>query len=238
MKLLESSCSELLNSALNFETGRCRIIGRVEIYSCKLVTNEKRLYKQLHSDPENDPHKLEALSPPESCSYSCSPSKLYSRSLNSEDGDGKEAHLCDTISRRTLFYLIATLNASFGPDYDFSKAKAEEFSREPNHNWVMNAIDANFLSSPAHQSYAALKSQLWQAIDTAILMAECEIYSYNPDLDSDPYSEDGCLWSFNYFFYNKKLKRVLFFTCRSTSNHAFDDLTPDDNLDIYDMEDV
>lgn len=177
---------------------------------------------------------MEALSPPESCSYSCSPSKLYSRSLNSEDG---EAHLCDTISRKTLFYLIATLNASFGPDYDFSKAKAEEFSREPNHNWVMNAIDANFLSSPAHQSYTVLKNQLWQAIDTAILMAECEIYSYNPDLNSDPYSEDGCLWSFNYFFYNKKLKRVLFFTCRSTSSHAFDDPTPDDN-DIYDMDDV
>lgn len=210
---------------------------RVEIYSCKLVTNEKRLYKQLNGDPENDPHKLEALSPPESCSYSCSPSKLYSKSLTSEEGDGKE-QMCDTISRKTLFYLIATLNASFGPDYDFSKAKAEEFSREPNHNWVMNAIDANFLSSPAHQSYSVLKSQLWQAIDTAINMVECEIYSYNPDLNSDPYSEDGCLWSFNYFFYNKKLKRVLFFTCRSTSNHAFDGVTINDHNDIYDMDDV
>lgn len=30
--------------------------------------------------------------------------------------------LCDTISRKTLFYLIATLNAAF-PDYDFSMAK-------------------------------------------------------------------------------------------------------------------
>lgn len=239
MKLLESSCSELLNSALNFETGRCRIIGRVEIYSCKLVTNEKRLYKQLNRDLESDPNKqLEALSPPESSSYSCSPSKLYSRSLTSEEGDGKDGHLCDTISRKTLFYLVATLNASFGPDYDFSKAKAEEFSREPNHNWVINAIDANFLSSPAHQSYSVLKAQLWQAIDTAINMVECEIYSYNPDSSSDPYSEEDCLWSFNYFFYNKKLKRVLFFTCRATSNHAFDGISLDDNNDIYDMDDV
>ena len=204
-----------------------------------MVTNEKRLYKQLHSDPENDPNKLEALSPPESSAYSCSPSKLYSRSLNSEDGDGKEVHICDTISRRTLFYLIATLNASFSPDYDFSKAKAEEFSRESSHTWVMNAIDANFLSSPAHQSYTVLKNQLWQAIDTAINMAECEIYSYSPDLNSDPYSEDGSLWSFNYFFYNKKLKRVLFFTCRSTSNNASDDdLELDETNDIYDIDDL
>lgn len=39
--------------------------------------------------------------------------------------------------------------------------------------------------------------------------------SYNPDLDSDPFGEDGSLWSFNYFFYNKRLKRIVFFTCRS-----------------------
>lgn len=39
--------------------------------------------------------------------------------------------LCDTISTKTLFYLISTLNASFNPDYDFSSAKSEEFSREP-----------------------------------------------------------------------------------------------------------
>lgn len=38
-------------------------------------------------------------------------------------------------------------------------------------------------------------------------------YSYNPDLDSDPYGEEGSLWSFNFFFYNKKLKRILFFSC-------------------------
>lgn len=43
----------------------------------------------------------------------------------------------------------------------------------------------------------------------------CTLPSYNPDLDSDPFGEDGSLWSFNYFFYNKRLKRVVFFSCRS-----------------------
>jgi hypothetical protein len=52
---------------------------------------------------------------------------LYSRSI-SGDEDGP---LCDTISRKTLFYLIATLNAAFHPDYDFSDAKSHEFSKEP-----------------------------------------------------------------------------------------------------------
>ncbi|XP_027766700.1 repressor of RNA polymerase III transcription MAF1 homolog, partial [Empidonax traillii] len=45
--------------------------------------------------------------------------------------------------------------------------------------------------------------------------------SYNPDLDSDPFGEDGSLWSFNYFFYNKRLKRIVFFTCRSISGYAY-----------------
>ncbi len=48
----------------------------------------------------------------------------------SDDGEGV-GHLCDTISRKTLFYLIATLNASFNPDYDFSNSRSEEFSKEP-----------------------------------------------------------------------------------------------------------
>lgn len=46
------------------------------------------------------------------------------------------------------------------------------------------------------------------------------VLSYNPDLDSDPFGEEGSLWSFNYFFYNKKLKRIVFFTFRSVRSAA------------------
>jgi len=52
--------------------------------------------------------------------------RAYGQSPGSEAGV-----LCDTISTKTLFYLISTLNASFYPDYDFSNAKSSEFSREP-----------------------------------------------------------------------------------------------------------
>lgn len=52
--------------------------------------------------------------------------RSYGRSMS----DGESGYLCDTISTKTLFYLISTLNASF-PDYDFSNAKSEEFSKEP-----------------------------------------------------------------------------------------------------------
>lgn len=107
---------------------------------------------------------------------------------------------------------------------------------------MTNCIDGN-LHATANEGYSALRQQLWTALDDEIGLLDCDFYrwkigifcwcspevqscstgfcfagfflSYNPDLASDPYGEDGCIWSFNYFFYNKKLKRIVFFTCRA-----------------------
>jgi hypothetical protein len=65
------------------------------------------------------------------------------------------------------------------------------------------------------RSVPLLGASLWVAINDEISLEDCDIYSYNPDLASDPFGEVGCLWSFNYFFYNKRLKRIVFFTCRA-----------------------
>lgn len=51
-------------------------------------------------------------------------------------------------------------------------------------------------------------------MDEAIDLKDCDVYSYKSDLDSDPFGEEGSVWSFNYFFYNKKLKRILYFCCQ------------------------
>jgi len=42
----------------------------------------------------------------------------------------------------------------------------------------------------------------------------CAFFAF---LQSDPFGEDGYIWSFNYFFYNKKMKRILYFSCRAKS---------------------
>ncbi|KAL5022292.1 hypothetical protein ScPMuIL_001447 [Solemya velum] len=212
MKLLENSRFEAINSAMSMELENSRIDGRIESYSCKMAGNDKRLYKTLNNEGGNSPSDLQALAPPQS-TMSHSPSKQYSRSFS----DGEGSHLCDTISTRTLFYLISTLNASFNPDYDFSNAKSEEFSKEPSLQWVVNGIDSQLNATAGDTFGTLLKQQLWSALDEEILLPECDIYSYNPDLASDPYGEEGCIWSFNYFFYNKKMKRIVFFTCRATS---------------------
>ena len=105
----------------------------VESYSCKSTQQEKRLFRTLNADVGVGPNTLEALSPPQGHdTVAFSPS-----SAGSEDGP-----LCDTISRKTLFHLIATLNASFAPDYDFSQARSDEFSKEPSLEWVSRQIDS------------------------------------------------------------------------------------------------
>lgn len=196
-----------------------------------MVGSDKRLFKTMNAEASGGLNDLQALSPPQSVLISQSPSRLYSRS-QSDDGEG---HLCDTINRKTLFHLIGTLNASFHPDYDFSQAKSDEFSREPSVDWVMNTVDSNLFAT-ANQAYSALRSHLWAAVDSEISLHECEIFSYNPDLASDPYGEDGCLWSFNYFFYNRRLKRIVFFTCRAvsanSSEYGRDDLELEMNMEL------
>ncbi|KAG1682120.1 Repressor of RNA polymerase III transcription MAF1 [Nymphon striatum] len=213
MKLLENSKFEAINSSLSLENGDCNILGRIESYSCKLVASDKKLLKVLWNSESGN--ELQALSPPQSM-LSHSPSRAYRRSLSvSSDGE-TQGPLCDTISRKTLFYLITTLNASFRPDYDFTDAKSNHFSKEPSLNWVTSCIGSN-LYAGANEGYSGIKQQLWATIDDEINLMDCDIYSYNPDLVSDPYGENGCIWSFNYFFYNKKLKRIVFFTCRAIS---------------------
>lgn len=219
MKLLENARFEAVNSLLSMELESCRIDGRIESYSCKMAGSDKRLFKLLSEENKEAPGGLQALSPPQTSTMPLSHSPVSGLVSVSPSTDGlTDNHplLCDTISTKTLFYLIATLNASFNPDYDFSNAKSEEFSREPSVQSVMTAVDTQLFAT-AGDRFGALKQQLWTALDGEIDLKDCLIYSYNPDLSSDPYGEEGCIWSFNYFFFNPKLKRIVFFTCRSTS---------------------
>ncbi|CRL00749.1 CLUMA_CG014005, isoform A [Clunio marinus] len=212
MKLLESTRFEAINNALTIQTGDTTIFGRIESYSCKMAGNDKQLYKRFISS-EQSASDLQALSPPQTLADM---SPYFGRGSYSGD---EGVTLCDTISRKTLFYLIATLNSTFEPDYDFSDAKSHEFSKEPSIQLIMNSIDSN-LSAVAGEQYTQLQNPLWSTIDDEIQLNDCDIYSYNPDLNSDPFGEPGSLWSFNYFFYNKKLKRIVFFTCRAINPNS------------------
>lgn len=119
MKLLESAAFEAINNALSIQTGDSRVFGRIESYSCKMIGTEKMLYKRFTAETSGvGPHDLQALSPPHNPEMSPT-SAMGHGSYSGDEG----VILCDTISRKSLFHLIATLNAAFEPDYDFSDAK-------------------------------------------------------------------------------------------------------------------
>lgn len=195
--------------------------------------NKPRTYSSsLSEDDDGIPamqEKQTTQSNPEQWPFTdTSPSGVTSTSNNG-------APLCDVISRKTLFYLISTLNAAF-PDYDFTDTRSSEFSKEPNLQYVMNNVDS-LMSVTATEHYGKVRNSLWSTLTEEIVLPECDIYSYNPDYLSDPFGEDGNLWSFNYFFYNRKLKRIVFFTCRALSPFSQTYFESGENCPDYDDDD-
>ena len=57
---------------------------------------------------------------------------------------------------------------------------------------------------------------MWQAINKEMELKECSIYCYSPEDDSYE-SEEGTIWSFDYFFFNKAKKRVCYVYLRGLS---------------------
>lgn len=108
----------------------------------------------------------------------------------------------------TLGHFISILNSVFD-EYDFSDVKMEHF--------IAPGLDQIRAQLGQHLDPAAV-GQVWEAIDKEIQLGESEAYSYDPPLDSDPFVDDGSIWSFFYFFYNKSLKRIIFLSLQSFRN--------------------
>ena len=147
-----------------------------------------------------------------------------------------------------MIYLILTLNHIY-PDYDFSLLRAHNFSKEKGAETVKENVDTLLIETTKAWSVEngndpTFSESLWSVINEVISMYDCDIYSYNPEYESDPFGEDGYIWSFNYFFYNKKMKRILYFSCRAKSKSLDDSDSSFDDGDDYpdrifgDMDDI
>eukprot|EP00698_Gefionella_okellyi_P005787 TRINITY_DN15240_c0_g1_i1.p1 TRINITY_DN15240_c0_g1~~TRINITY_DN15240_c0_g1_i1.p1 ORF type:complete len:226 (+),score=25.81 TRINITY_DN15240_c0_g1_i1:33-710(+) len=215
MKFLECPELEYINTLFSdIDLGDSLFVGKVEAYSCKRAGEDKKLAKLLESQLAAE----SARSPP----LSCSPF----------------GPLGESQSRRTFIDLIATLNASY-QDYDFSTLRADQFTKESSFGVVASTINTALADLYARIGRPDFPALLWRAIDETIETADCDVYSYLPDEDSDPFSEEGGIWSFNYFFYNKKMKKILFLACRrvrKVDTMIGDD--SDDELLLSDGEDV
>lgn len=221
MKFLEQPHLELMTSVLTRREVGDRILnGRIEAFSCKRAGEDKKMAKLLEQQYVDE--------------LSASPVQL---------GTSPLGPLSDASTRRLLIDLIATMNASF-PDHDFSGLRPEQFTREPNVNMVIASVNKHL--APLREAYnSTFLEELWLAIEQVIQLQECQVYSYIPDMEEDPFSA-GHLWTFNFFFFNRNLKRILYFTCVATSKYspaAAEDLSDQESLDgldalTADMEDV
>ena len=83
----------------------------------------------------------------------------------------------------------------------------------------MEKIDAD-LGVLGQQYNFDLKSRLHTAVNSCIHLRDCEVFKYVPDPEADDPFSDGWLGQFNYFFFNSRLKRMLYITCVARSRYA------------------
>jgi len=193
MKYIESSSLETLNAALAcVDTGDTRVFGRLELYSCKNTKQDVLLQRKLETKATL--HSPSSISPTR-------PSPL-----------GKEE-----ISRKTLFYLRATLNAAF-PDYDFSDIKDDTFHHISPISLVVNEVNTCLFNMGNDRFAQIAGDAIWQGIaeEIATPLNDCDVYAFRPSTDEFDEGE-GTVWSFYYFFFSKKQKRMVLFTCRAVS---------------------
>mmetsp|Transcript_47035 Transcript_47035/g.110819 ORF Transcript_47035/g.110819 Transcript_47035/m.110819 type:complete len:233 (-) Transcript_47035:1404-2102(-) len=220
MKYLECPQITEFDVALQsgIDVGDYCVQGRLEIYSCKLASSEKRLASSL------DRQLVQDLGTPEEGGWNQSISPASASPL----GSMNEVH-----TRKLLINMILTLNNTFA-DYDFRDLKPEDFVREASLEMVMNSVNSK-MSRVDEATNSDFCNRLWGALTSEMSLRECEIYSYVADLDDDALSI-GKIWSVNYFFYNKKLKKLAFFACWVRSKSRSRSMEGADDGDQFEMD--
>jgi hypothetical protein len=228
MKFLPLREFDEVASALNFDTPDCHVIGGCDLYTTKAAGSDKKLYRNIENSLESQYESLLRLS------ASVSPpldAGLSSLNLARSSPFGP---LSQVSSRRTFAYLIATLNASH-PDYDFSHIlRPADFRKERSLKGVINTIDSTMynlrpnsgmmhLQVPSQISYSTSASatqnsqmwgpQMWSVIDKEMSLKDCTVYCWAP-LEEPFDGEEASIWSLNYFFFNKEMKRVAYIYVR------------------------
>lgn len=224
-----------MTNTLNFDTADCHVVGGCDLYTTKAAGSDKKLYKNIEQSLESQYASLVSFSAALPSPQASAAAETLNLSRSSPFGP-----LSQTSSRRTFAYLIATLNASH-PDYDFSHLlRPSDFRREKSLKLVMNTLDTTLcnlrpklsnahLGTPSHWSSRVFSSvppasswseawgpRMWRLIDKEMTLNECSVYCYSPE--EDPYDgEEGAIWSFNYFFFNKVRKRVCYIYLRGLS---------------------
>jgi len=202
------------------------INGRIEAYSMKRAGNDKKfahalgqkyvaeieeLEQEMAETVERRKRSASTSSIMEASSKRTKPSRARSLSFDyfTLDNVNPKTTLGDFSelgTRRLMTDLILTLNASF-PDYDFSNVKPSQFEKL-NIETVRDQIYERLSELASFKSQKDWLVEMWLAVNDVIDLRECLIFSFEEEM-----IDEEALWSFHYFFVNKSLRRILFFTC-------------------------
>ncbi len=209
MKFIDNNNLEQLSNHLSEKKiGSFFINGRLELYvnshSSKDQHDELSNSSNIGSEPF-DPNQFIRNKPRSNSLGDYRPKVGRKRT-------GSLGDLDDISSKQLLCLLISTLN-SFYFDYDFSNAKPESFIYKEL-NEVIREVNSRLAEISLSEN--SFHSLLWTSINEIIDLNHSEIFSYQSDLEDDDPFNDGALWCFNYFIFNRQKGWIIYFTCAST----------------------
>jgi len=190
----------LANIFNKYDSGDTVLKCHMDAFLCKRVGSDKKLYSEL----ENYYNSYMTKNP-------------QTAFANTAFGP-----LFVKKNREILIELVSILNAMFD-DYDFRGVGPERFVREDSYMEAMNTIDS-ILASYLPNYEKDIKNNFWTTLDQEIILKDCCVFSYVPDGDCNPFSDEGYIWSYNFFFYNKKtMNRVVVFTLSAKWKQSYID---------------
>jgi hypothetical protein len=155
-------------------------------YIGKATTYDKKLSKQLNSrfSCSTSPNREEQNSLKQF--NSLNDNYFLNSSLESSYGSSLGA----SAVKKIFCYLISTMNSAF-PDYDFSYLQPKNFIHFESAEMVINSINQTLISSGGQELVNC--SGLWEAINPIIEFKDCDVFSFVPDFDSEPFSGPGAM---------------------------------------------
>jgi hypothetical protein len=211
VQFLEISELDVLSRALNLSTPTLRVSTRVEAYSCKAVARERKLFKALESELIQDISHSTSVSPPEQhqglLDSAFGPlDKRESRKtlwlliglLNVAFPDHDFSKVRPEEFRREEGPRAVLSSLSAALDHLRSPTSQRSFSTYPPSSSF--AFPSSPFSDPISlpSTTPTLEGDaiptnpfLRQVLDPIIDLAECEVFSYTPDMDSDPHAAES-----------------------------------------------
>jgi hypothetical protein len=227
------------------------INGRIEAYTMKRAGNDKKfahalgqkyiaemeeMQQELADTAERRKRSVSAACISEAMAASAKKSRTnrmrsqsFDFTLDRINPKTTLGDFSELATRRLMTDLILTLNASF-PDYDFSNIKPNQFEKL-NIETVRKRIYERLSEMASFKDQKDWLVEMWMAVNDVIDLRECDVYSFEEEIDED------ALWSFRYFFINKSLRRIVFFTCSEKINEVRgDDDVAEEKVHFYNSE--